>query len=319
MKCFVASAFGREDVDAVYDGCVYPTLKKLSIKPMRVDRVEHNDDIDKKIIDLLEDANLVIADLTYARPSVYFEAGYAAGRGKPVIYIARGDHFNTRDNDPEGLLSVHFDLKMKNIISWSKANDAFSNRLEKRLKHVLRPLIKQQRINDKLKLERENFRSQSENTKLGIIRSEVGAILKTKSFRMLNFEPGRGVQTGALLAIREYNQNSQQIAVICTLSAIKSLFEGIERIGSFGGIGSEHKLPVKFHYIVASLRSVPKSRVTQALPSYRLLEDGTMYNHYERKTSPETDLFVHVLSGIQSQMEFTDAFLNVLARYDLGN
>ena len=105
--------------------------------------------------------------------------------------------------------------------------------------------------------------------------------------------------------------------VICTPSAVKRLFEGIAMIGSFGGISSNRELPVQFHYIVASLRSVPKSRVTQTLYSYRLLEDGTMHHHYARQTSPETDVFVHVISGIISQTEFADAFRSILARYDL--
>lgn len=318
MKCFVASAFGKEDVDAIFDKCISPTLKKLSIKPMRVDRVEHNDDIDNKIMALLEEANLAIADLTYARPSVYFEAGYAAGRGKPVIYIARGDHFRARDNDPEGLLRVHFDLQMKNIISWSKANDAFSMRLEKRLKHVLKPLIKQRRINDNIKLERADFQSQSENSKLDIIKTKAASLLKSRSFSFPKPESGRGVQSAALFAIREYKQKSQQIAVICTPSAVKRLFEGIAMISSLGGIGSQQELPVHFHYVVVSLRSVPISRATQALSSYRLLEDGAMHNHYSRKTSPKTDVFVHVLSGIQSQTEFADDFRSLLARYELG-
>ncbi|MEO7841617.1 MAG: hypothetical protein ABIU06_19930 [Anaerolineales bacterium] len=93
MKCFIASAFGHDDVDAIYDRCIIPILRKLSVTPLRVDRVEHNEDIDNKIFELLDSADFAIADLTYARPSVYYEAGYAAGKLKPVIYIAKRDHF----------------------------------------------------------------------------------------------------------------------------------------------------------------------------------------------------------------------------------
>src|SRR5262245_31154821 len=83
MKCFIASALGRPDVDAVYDKCVIPVLERLRVAVSRVDRVEHNDDIDDKIFALLDAADFAIADLSYARPSVYYEAGYAAGAGKP--------------------------------------------------------------------------------------------------------------------------------------------------------------------------------------------------------------------------------------------
>lgn len=142
MKCFVESTFDRADVDEVYNRCVRPVLKALSVQTVRVDRVEHNEDIDNKIFELLEQADFAIVDLTYARPSVYYEAGYAMGGGKPVVYIARDDHFRAKDNDPQRLFRVHFDLQMKNIISWSEANDEFSKPLDKRLRQVLKPLFR---------------------------------------------------------------------------------------------------------------------------------------------------------------------------------
>jgi hypothetical protein len=317
MKCFIASAFEREDVDSIYENCVVPTLKNLSIKPLRVDRVEHNDDIDNKIIELLESSDIVIADLTYARPSVYYEAGYATGHGKPVVYIARSDHFRAKNDDPEGLLRVHFDLQMKNIIPWSKPNDAFSNRLENRLKHVLKPLINLRRINDKLSIERAEFRYQSERSKVNILIAKACSLLKARAFRLPEPESGRGIQSHALLAIREHNKISQQIAVICTPSAIKQIFEGIAMVGALGGFGPNRNIPVHFHYVVASLGSVPSSRVTQSLSSYRLLEDGVMHTKDIWEHRPETDIFVHVISGIQSQTEFANAFRSILARYDL--
>src|SRR5215216_2868031 len=122
MKCFVATAFGHDDVDAIFDCCVVPTLRKLSVTPLRVDRIEHNEDIDNKIFGLLDSADFVIADLTYARPSVCYEAGYAAGKSKPVIYIAKGDHFRARDDDQYGNFRVNFDLQMRNIIPWTVAD-----------------------------------------------------------------------------------------------------------------------------------------------------------------------------------------------------
>lgn len=80
---------------------------------------------------------MVIADLTYARPSVYFEAGYAQ-RAIPVIFTARSDHFREHDNDPNGNRHVHFDLKMRNIIAWSSPNDdAFPGRLTRRVTKVI--------------------------------------------------------------------------------------------------------------------------------------------------------------------------------------
>jgi len=120
-----------------------------------------------------------------------------------------------------------------------------------------------------------------------------------------------------LHTLREYKQRSQQIVVICIPSALKRDFDWIRMCGTLGGIGSNRELPVQFHYIFGSLKSVPRSRVTQALPSYRLLDDGAMHLHRVLRSDPETDIFVHVISGIQSQTEFADALRSIFARYNL--
>ena len=76
LRCFVAMAFAHKDTDAIFSA-LRKTLGPLGVNAQRVDRIEHNDNIDTRIISEIEAADLVIADLTYARPSVYFEAGYA--------------------------------------------------------------------------------------------------------------------------------------------------------------------------------------------------------------------------------------------------
>jgi hypothetical protein len=52
LRCFVASAFGFDDVDRVFLKLIKPTLGPLGITVSRVDRVDHNDDIDNKIMEL---------------------------------------------------------------------------------------------------------------------------------------------------------------------------------------------------------------------------------------------------------------------------
>ena len=157
LRCFVASALGHDDVDRVYTKLIKPTLEPLHVAVSRVDRVDHNDDIDNKIMELLDQADFCIADLTYARPSVYYEAGYALAK-KPVIFIARRDHFKAQDADQAGNLRVHFDLQMKNIIPWGGSDAAFSTTLKKRVKLVTRPLI-HSLISDREKLREGNISS----------------------------------------------------------------------------------------------------------------------------------------------------------------
>lgn len=160
LRCFVAMAFDQPDTDAVFTA-IDTTLKPMRIKAIRVDRVEHNDDIDDRIISEIKDADFAIADLTYARPSVYFEAGFAH-RSIPVIYTVRSDHFKPKANDPNGNLRVHFDLQMKNIISWKEPNDIFfQKRLRSRLSKVIAPLLRQKALTQDAKAKVARFTGKS--------------------------------------------------------------------------------------------------------------------------------------------------------------
>lgn len=322
MKCFVASAIERPDVDTIYDRCIRPTLRRLSIKPLRVDRVEHNEDIDNKIFELLDAADMAIVDLTYARPSVYYEAGYASGTGKPVIYIARSDHFRARDDDPEGLVRVHFDLQMKNIVRWSTPNDAFSNRLEKRLRYVLKPLLRQCEEEARLKNARAEFATLPQRSQLALLTAKTAALVRARGFRIREPQDGTGLQPGAplaasLVAYRALQDRRQEIAVISTPSAVKRLFEMIEHRGSMEVDFSRRSEPAEVHYLVLSLKAVPRTRVASALSSFRSLDVSTFHEKHAYDTRPTVHVFVHVISGVRSESEFADTLRSKLREYDL--
>ncbi len=126
--CFVAMAFDHDDTDSLYDQQILPTLRRLGIRFVRIDRRQSNDDVNIQIMEQLQSADFCITDLTYARPSAYFEAGFAQ-RSTPVIYTVRRDHLSRAQPDH---LRVHFDLQMKPIIPWKSPSDSsFANRLEK--------------------------------------------------------------------------------------------------------------------------------------------------------------------------------------------
>ena len=104
--CFIAMAFGHKDTDDLYEKQLLPVLTRLGINAIRIDLMQSNDDINIQIIELLKSAHFCISDLTYARPSVYFEAGFAQ-HTIPVIYSVRRDHLDP--GQPEDR-RVHFDL-----------------------------------------------------------------------------------------------------------------------------------------------------------------------------------------------------------------
>lgn len=117
--CFMAMAFGREDTDSLYEDQIFPVLKRNKIKPIIINRRQSNQDLNIQIIEELLTCDLCISDLTYARPSVYYEAGFAE-RFILVIYTVRKDHLSRGQPDE---LRVHFDLQMKPLITWANPKD----------------------------------------------------------------------------------------------------------------------------------------------------------------------------------------------------
>jgi hypothetical protein len=72
---------------------VHDTIKlvasDLGMSAQRVDDELRTERITDRILDAISRAEYVVADLSLARPNVYYEAGYAHALGKTPIYIAR--------------------------------------------------------------------------------------------------------------------------------------------------------------------------------------------------------------------------------------
>src|ERR1700674_2278370 len=198
LRCFVAMAFGHEDTDRWYQSTLKPLLRKHGLDPRRVDLITHNDNVDQRILQELGDADLVVADLTYARPSVYFEAGHAHGRKLPVIYTARSDHlspFAKRDD-----LRVHFDLLMRNIIDWKPQRYGnFLGRMEARLNHVVRPLRRDLEEKNRITAAAKAFTAMSQSDQLQGTTAEVERLALEHGFKTQTFR-----DTGSGLIYRSY-------------------------------------------------------------------------------------------------------------------
>lgn len=183
--CFIAMAFGNKDTDLVYKKYIKPTVNKCGFTPRRIDRVLHNDYIDRKIIEEIGAADICVADLTYARPSVYFEAGYAL-RKIPVLFTCRRDHFsNTEDT-----LKVHFDLRQRNIIPWDNESDGkFCVQFERRFQHISRPMLLTFHRGKKLEKEREVFRTLSSHHRQRLVNNAFSKILDDRDYMKQIYKP----------------------------------------------------------------------------------------------------------------------------------
>lgn len=188
LKCFIACAFGKRDVDEVYMKVITATLKKLKIEPLRVDRVNHNDKIDRKIIELINECDFAIADLTYARPSVYYEAGYVEGQKKKVIYLARYDHTKQKEDDKEGNLKIHFDLITQNIILWKRNFTQTNKTLNKRIKLITEPILRELNKNKEDELIKLEFSRKSIFEKMQEIRLTIKEYLEDRNIDLIKID-----------------------------------------------------------------------------------------------------------------------------------
>ena len=97
------------------------TAKKCGIHAERIDEPQSNERITDRILESIHRAGHIIVDLTYYRPNVFFEAGYAHGLGKIPIYIARQGS------------KLEFDLKDYPVLFFKNLRE-LKESIEKRLK-----------------------------------------------------------------------------------------------------------------------------------------------------------------------------------------
>jgi hypothetical protein len=75
---------------------------------IRIDKEHPLEDLVSRIKAEIQAAAFIIADLTDERPACYFEAGYAEGCMKPVVYVASRDSVLK----PGIRTTIHFDIHM---------------------------------------------------------------------------------------------------------------------------------------------------------------------------------------------------------------
>lgn len=300
----MACAFGKEDVDEIYENAILPVLKSMEIKPYRVDQIEHNDDIDNKIIELISKCDICIADLTYARPSVYYEAGYFTGLGKSVIFIARKDHFSPKKEDVYGNFKVHFDLQMKNIIQWSstKRVDTFKGKLLSRLKLVLKPLLQRIEKDYKQEKDRLDFSRLSQKDRQSTIETQLLKFFKQKSWihHKFNLRYAEYKKDINKFSSKNLNKSKKYIYSSITLSATKEYLKyniiNQIRIQNFELLKQFNQ-----NILFISIRKIPKSRLEDLYPEAIPIVSGKVLEFSTQSSLKIRYLFI---SNVKSIEEF---------------
>jgi len=313
LSCFVASAFGKADVDKIYKNSIYPTLKSMNIKCSRVDKLEHNEDIDDKIIELIQKCDFSIADLTYARPSVYYESGYFSGLGKEVIFTARQDHFLPNETDIQGNQRIHFDLQMKNIIQWSKPEHSseFARKLKSRIDLITKPILMKLKDEEGLTEAREKFKRMSPTGKLHTMNEFIRSKMMKNKWAPIESDFSSTWLPKNYLCFLKGNR---LCSIFVTTSVTKQEFKFV----------NAHRIAYqnrKFipkdkgicHIVIISYRKIPGSRIEDMYPSIskipdsRLSYDGGDFSDWMMRDGwKRTRSFYHFVSNIKSEPEYKD-------------
>ncbi|MCY4542815.1 MAG: hypothetical protein OXB95_10565 [Rhodobacteraceae bacterium] len=126
-NAFVAMWFDKE-VWMAFERGIKPAIKNAGFEPLRIDRVHHVGKIDDEIVAQIRRSRFMVCDLTssllddpdaesgmtpVARGGVYYEAGFAHGLGKKVIWTCRRDVVE----------HIHFDLRQYNCILWERGKE----------------------------------------------------------------------------------------------------------------------------------------------------------------------------------------------------
>ena len=113
---FIAMQFGDLVLTPFVEDVVKPAVKKdVGYNLVDMDDVGRAGVIDDIMRKQIKGAKFVIADLTHDNLGAYWEAGYAEGLGKPVIYICEKEKFETQ--------KTHFDTNHCTTVPWSRDDD----------------------------------------------------------------------------------------------------------------------------------------------------------------------------------------------------
>jgi hypothetical protein len=112
-KCFVAIRFDQSMKET--REAIKKVLLKNNYEPIIIDE-QHTDTtqtLNDAIIAAIRSCKFCVADFTHQRNGVYFEAGFAAGLGKQVIYLCHNDDFE----------NLHFDTNHFPHLKYESMNE----------------------------------------------------------------------------------------------------------------------------------------------------------------------------------------------------
>lgn len=126
MTVFAAMPFAREYEDTFFVAMA-PSADSIGAVCRRVDQEEYVGDVVQQIEAMIRSSTAIVADLSEAKPNVFYEAGFAQGIGKPTIAIC---------STP--VKELPFDVSHWNIIEYGRGQThLLKGKLSRRLKSIV--------------------------------------------------------------------------------------------------------------------------------------------------------------------------------------
>jgi hypothetical protein len=113
-KAFMAMKYGDKQLDKIVEEVFKPAVKKTGFDLFKLPDRPKAGLIDDRLRVEIQTSRFLIADLTHENAGSYWEAGYAEGLGKPVIYTCEKGKFEEQ--------KTHFDTNHHLTILWDADN-----------------------------------------------------------------------------------------------------------------------------------------------------------------------------------------------------
>ena len=117
-RAFMAMKFGDPELDGMYKDRFRQAVARTGFELRKLDDEPRAGLIDDRLRVEIRQARFLLSDLTHANNGAYWEAGYAEGLGKPVIYLCKKSAFEDPKTRP------HFDTNHHLTIVWDAATIA---------------------------------------------------------------------------------------------------------------------------------------------------------------------------------------------------
>jgi len=127
-KCFVMMPFS-DPFDVYYEHLYLPAIKEAGLDPVRADDLFRPSVIASDLWKMIQEAKVLLAELTTKNANVFYELGLAHAIGKPVILVS------------ETMMDVPFDLQQLRVLMYDKDDPAWGEKLAADITAAIREIL----------------------------------------------------------------------------------------------------------------------------------------------------------------------------------